>query len=65
MPKTKDSVLKAMIKYNKKPEVKARMRKYYEDNKEIIQARAKEIYRIKKQNKENNLLLTTSISLIG
>ena len=60
MPKTKDTVLKAMVKYNRKPEVKARMKKYYEDNKAIINLRSKERYHKDKkliEEYKNNLLI--------
>ena len=44
MPKTKDTVIKAMKKYTAKPDVKARLNQYYKDNKELYKQRSREQY---------------------
>lgn len=44
MPKTKDTILTAVKRYSQKPEIKEKIKQYYQDNKELYKQRSKQQY---------------------
>ena len=44
MHKTKESVLRAVKKYSKKPEIQEKLKQHYKDNKELYKQRSREQY---------------------